>query len=422
MSEIKSAWPDHPGYRIDVAPCRGTAVVRVDGAEVARSRNAIRVIETDHVERLYFPEAEMAMDPLRATDAQTICPFKGRASYWSYARDGSEVENLFWTYRDPFPEVAAIRGYLGVYHEKAEVLIETEWPDGAVAVNRFPTWGDQADLLALLDAAPAGGGRFQAPGYHVRTRNVVEGGQLLGQAIVAASRTAPDQAVTWASMTFARAADFDDPIDIAVDVVRRGRTFSTVSTRSEQRGRLIAPALVLLDSGADDVMRDTEGGPDVADPMRAEPYDMGVTGRDLRIVGGAYSPDPDHTGPPEIHAWMRFREDPGEPYLRKALLAQATTHWTIAAGMLPHPGMGEAQAHVSLSTGPVAMSLSFHDDAPLDEWVLYSTRAIWSGRGLVQGDGRVWTRTGRLVASYSLQAMVRKMLAGAGGRDASTAM
>jgi acyl-CoA thioesterase len=149
---------------------------------------------------------------------------------------------------------------------------------------------------------------------------------------------------------------------------------------------------------------------------------MSVTGRDLRIVGGAYSPDPAKLGPPVIHAWMRFRDNPAELCLRQALVAQASTHWTIAAGMLPHPGVGEALAHVTLSTGPMAISLSFHDDAPLDQWFLYSTTAFWSGRGLVQGEGRIWTRDGGLIASYSLQAMVRAMLDGGAGKGASSAM
>ena len=421
MSAIRSAWPDYPGYRIDLVPCKGTAVVRVGDTVVAESRHALRVIETDHVERLYLPEGDVAVELLQPNDHHTICPFKGQASYWSFT-EGEAVEDLFWTYREPFPEVGGLAGYLGVYHEKATVEIRSEWPDGAVSSNRFPAWGDQHDLLTLLDAQPAGVDRFVAPGYHVRVRNVVEGGQILGQSIVAASRTAPDQRVTWASITFARAAGFDQPIEIEVDRAHRGRTFSTVATRAVQGGKLVAPALILLDAGAPDAIRATADMPSVPGPEESEPYEMSVTGRDLRIVDGAYGQDPDLVGPPTIHAWVRFREDPDELCLRQALIAQASTHWTVAAAMRPHPGVGESQAHVSLSTGPVAMSMSFHDDAPVDRWFLYSTDAVWSGRGLVQGEGRVWTREGVLMASYSLQGMVRSMLAGGAGRDASSAM
>ena len=51
-----------------------------------------------------------------------------------------------------------------------------------------------------------------------------------------------------------------------------------------------------------------------------EPYDMRVTGRELRIVNGDYRPDPDHIGPPVINAWIRFKDAPKEPYLHAALL------------------------------------------------------------------------------------------------------
>jgi acyl-CoA thioesterase len=223
-------------------------------------------------------------------------------------------------------------------------------------------------------------------------------------------------------MTFARAAGFDAPIDLTVEELRRGRTFSTLAVRCQQGGKLVAPAMVLLDAGASDVMRETVEMPDVPEPEMAVPYDMRVTGRDLRIVDGAYSPDPDLVGPPAIHAWVRFRDNPDELCLRNALVAQATTHWTIAASMRPHPGFGEAQAHVSLSTGPIAVALAFHDDVPLDDWFLYTTTATWSGQGLAQGEGRVFSRDGALIASYTLQAMVRSMMTSGAGKDATTAM
>lgn len=422
MAAIRSAWPDHPHYRIELVPCRGTARVRVGDTVLAESTRALRLVETDHVERLYFPEDDVRLDLLDPNDHHTVCPFKGRASYWSSSKTDPPVENLFWGYPEPFPEVAGIQGHLGVYHERATVEIDSTWPTGPKATNRFPAWGDLTDLVRLVSPEAVAPGRFFAPGYHVRERNVVEGGQLLGQAVVAASRSVPEQHVTWASATFARPAGFDDPVDLSVDVLRLGRTFSSVEVRSEQRGKLISPTLLLMDTGAPDTIRAVDPMPDVGAPGDAPPYDAGVTGRDVRVVDGAYSPDPDRIGPPVINAWVRLRDNPSERCVRQALVTQATTHWTVAAAMRPHPGFGEAQAHVSLSTGPVALSITFHDDAPLDEWFLYSTRAVWSGSGLAQGDGRVWAHDGALIATFSLQAMLRGLLPGAAGRDAATAM
>jgi acyl-CoA thioesterase len=253
---------------------------------------------------------------------------------------------------------------------------------------------------------------------------VVEGGQLLAQAIVAASKSVEGQRVTSAFMTFPKAASFDAPIDLTVETLRAGRTFSTVSVRAEQNGVLCSPGLLLMDAGAPDVFSGAAEMPDVPGPEEAEPYDMRVTGRDLRIVDGAYSPDPDRIGPPVIYAWMRFREAPAEEYLQRALVAQATTHWTIAAAMRPHRGYGEADAHRTLSTGIMSVSIAFHDDAPITEWFLYANPAIWSGRGLAQGEGKVFTQDGRLMASYSVQAMIRGFVKPpeAMGMDATNAM
>jgi acyl-CoA thioesterase II len=179
-----------------------------------------------------------------------------------------------------------------------------------------------------------------------------------------------------------------------------------------------------MDAGADDAIRDVVVMPEVPGPEDAVPFDFGVTGRDLRVVDAAYDPDPDRVGPPEIHAWVRFRDPPADPVLHTALLAQSTTHWTIAAAMRPHAGFGEADAHRTRSTGVMQASVAFHDDVDVTEWLLYTNRAIWSGRGLAQGEGHVFTRDGRLVASYTAQVMVRDFVRTPEemGKDYRTAM
>ena len=60
----------------------------------------------------------------------------------------------------------------------------------------------------------------------------------------------------------------------------------------------------------------------------------------------------------------------------------------------------------------------------MTEWLLYANPAIYAGSGLCQGEGHMFTQDGRLVASYSVQAMVRGFVQGpeAMGHDASTAM
>ncbi|HWF23138.1 MAG TPA: DUF427 domain-containing protein [Acidimicrobiales bacterium] len=425
MAQVESAWGRYPDYSIDLVPFRGTARAWHDDLLIAESTSALRVLEKDHVERLYFPESDVRFDLFEANDHHSICPFKGEADYWTLTAADPAQEDVIWAYPTPLDEVAGLKGHVGVYHERLRVELEERGTDERdVNTTRVPTWGDAADLIQLIDVQPNGPDRFVGPPYRDKTRNVVEGGQFLAQAIVAASKTMPEQQVTSAYMTFPKAASFDDPIDITVEKLRAGRTFSTLAIRAEQNGMLCSPGLVLMDAGAPDTIADQVAMPDVPGPYESEPYDMKVLGRDLRIVDGAYSPDPNRDGPPVIYAWMRFRDAPPEQYLQRALVAQATTHWTIGAAMRPHHGFGEADAHVTMSTGIMSVGIAFHDDAPVTEWFLYANPAIWSGRGLAQGQGQVFSEDGRLMASYTVQAMIRRFTTApdAMGKDASNAM
>ena len=405
--QVESAGAAHPDYRIDIEPLPYTGQVWLGDALLAESDNCLVLKETDHIDRLYFPDTDIKWELFEQTDHTTVCPFKGEASYWSVLHDGQTLENVAWSYRDPLPEVAGIAGHVAFYSERLRVVVVERWPDGALVPTTFPLWGDAAELVRLIDVVPDGD-HFVGPAHGPTQRDVVEGGQLLAEAIVAVSKTLPEQRVTSASMVFLKAASFGAPVELAVDLLRRGRTFSTAEVRAAQHGTLRGAAILLCDAGADDVFTHVDAMPEVPPPEGAVPFEgFGMPGREIRVVNGAYDPDPDRVGPPEINLWVRFREAPAHQYLHTALLAQSTTHWTIAAGMLPHAGFGEAQAHRTLSTGIMKATVAFHDDADVTDWLLYANRAFWAGRGLVQGDGRVFTQDGRLVASYTIQAMVR---------------
>ena len=121
---------------------------------------------------------------------------------------------------------------------------------------------------------------------------------MLAQGLVAVSKMLPRQRVTSATMYFPKAAAFDAPLDVDVDLLREGRTFSTAEVRISQDAKLRSVGLYFLDSGAPTMIDGQVAMPDVGGPLDAEPYDMRVTGRELRIVNGDYRPDPDHVGPP----------------------------------------------------------------------------------------------------------------------------
>ncbi len=135
--------------------------------------------------------------------------------------------------------------------------------------------------------------------------------KLLAESIVAVSKTLPEQRVTSASMVFLRAASFTAPVDLSVELLRKGRTFSTAEVRATQHGTLRGAAILLSDSGAEDVIHHVDEMPDVPGPAEAVPFEgFGMPGREIRVVDGAYDLNPDRVGPPEINAWVRFRDAP----------------------------------------------------------------------------------------------------------------
>jgi acyl-CoA thioesterase len=373
-------------------PINGLVRVWHDSSLIAESRAARVTALPEANGRILIPESDMRMVTLmRADDAGFVLAEGG-------------------------PDIVARRDEPGlVGFDPARLKIEIDdrwhgWREGAGTVNRFPRWGDVADLLHLMDLEPAGPGLFVAPIYEDRRRNVVEGSQLLGQAIIAASKSVPDQRAISAHMIFSRPARFDLPLFFRVKLLRRGRSFSTVSVEAEQEGKSVASALVLMDKGAPDRIRDQIAMPSIPGPNASPFHDYGMTGRDVRFVNGDYSPDPDRIGPPEINAWVRHREAPDRYDLRQGLLAQFTGHMTIAAALLPHVGLGEAQAHVSLSTGVLAITIALHEEPDLTRWLLYANPSIHAGHGLAQGEGHVFAEDGHLVASYTVQAMIRDFI------------
>ena len=222
--EIESAWPKYPGYRIDLEPCRAVGRVTLDGSVLAESDACLRVRETKHVDRLYFPESSVRWERFEPTDLHTICPFKGQADYWTLHGDGRTEENVVWTYRDPFPEVAGIEGYVCFFEDRLTVTLDEEWPDGSVVTTRFPTWGDAAELVRLMDVELVGSGaRVVGPPTGGTIATSSRPGSCSARRSSPCRRPCPttwSRSGRWCS---ARPWSFYQPVDLVVDVPRGGR-------------------------------------------------------------------------------------------------------------------------------------------------------------------------------------------------------
>ena len=383
------------------------AHVRVLDGDVllATSERAVSTARPEANGSLLVPEADVDMTKLRE-----LGPGDDGATRFAAGSD----EPIAWRDARVSSDGGALIGFV---RKPLTILMEDRQPgwERVSTVDRFPRWGDIEDLVRLMDVQPVGEDAYEAPMFGNVQRNVVEGGQLLGDVIVAASRTDPAKRVVSAHTIFSRPGVFDKPLDVHVNRSRMGRSFSTVAVEVSQQGKPIATGAVLLDAGCEDLIRHDAAMPDVPGPADAVPYDFGLIGRELRIVDAAYDPDPDRIGEPEIHSWMRHRWQPDELCLRQAVLAQPSTHWTIGAAMRPHKGYGEVMAHRTISTGVMSSTVFFHEDADLTQWLLYSTRATHAGAGLAQGEGRIYTQDGRLVATYSCQVMVRALIGAENG-------
>jgi acyl-CoA thioesterase len=285
-------------------------------------------------------------------------------------------------------------------------------PERDRTLKRFPTWGDAADLVDILNVRPDGDRTYLSVTRDTaanRHRGVVEGSQMLGQAIVAAGRHAPGRRVVSAAMVFIRAANIAEPLHIQLEELSGGRNFTTLSPYIRQAGKLCASGVMLLDAKAPDVIRHAAAAPEAPGPYACEPFDMSVIGRDVRFVDGAYTGDPNApVGPPVMDAWVRFRELPEDAHLHAALLAQFTGHVSIAAALRPHAGIGQSQAHRTLSTAINAINISFHAEVRADRWMRYHHHSTFAGDGMTHSECRVYDIEGALLASFTVDAMVRR--------------
>jgi uncharacterized protein (DUF427 family) len=112
--------PDHP---ITVAPTGKTVVVRAGGQEIARSDRALTLHEANYGPVQYVPLDDVNAAVLTPTDHETYCPYKGDAAYYTVATPDGELENVIWTYPEPFDAVADIAGHAAFYTDRVEITV-----------------------------------------------------------------------------------------------------------------------------------------------------------------------------------------------------------------------------------------------------------------------------------------------------------
>ena len=266
-------------------------------------------------------------------------------------------------------------------------------------------------LLELFDVQSNGPGRFTAETgiAGADERQVVEGTQVLAQAIVAAAKRFADKSVRSAHAVFSRAVMVGAPLELVIDVVHEGRSTATAIVSAQQNDRRCMTMTIFADVPSDDVIRHHLRRPDVAAPADANLSPMPMIGRELRLVDVVDVNSPDEVGPPELYAWLHYDPIPARDDLAKALIAYFTGHLGISTTMRAHEGIGTSQAHLTVSTAPMTITVSFHEPVRWDGWLLYTHESTQVGAGMSYVRGAVHSEEGELLASFAQDAMIRPL-------------
>ncbi len=106
-----------------LAPDARLVEVRHGERPIAATRRAIRVLETASPPTFYLPPEDLSRGVLVPAPGSSHCEWKGRARYWALSEGGAPVA---WTYDDPTPAFAAIRGWFSFYPARVDCFVDGE--------------------------------------------------------------------------------------------------------------------------------------------------------------------------------------------------------------------------------------------------------------------------------------------------------
>ena len=249
----------------------------------------------------------------------------------------------------------------------------------------------------------------------------VFGGQVLGQALVAATATAEDRVVHSLHGYFLRRGDFNSPIVYEVDRALDGKHFSSRRVVAIQHGRQIfnmSASFQLAETGLDHQISIPEVPPpeslpdyethyrEVADKLPAAARRMLEQKRpfEFRPVD---PPDPlrRDKSPPRKYIWFRAVDRlAGDEALHRCLLAYVSDFHLLDTALGPH-GVSMISSHLVIAS--VDHAMWFHRSVRVDDWLLYAvdSPSASGARGFTRGS--VFARDGRLVASAAQEGLIR---------------
>ncbi|KNC19130.1 acyl-CoA thioesterase [Arthrobacter sp. RIT-PI-e] len=296
-------------------------------------------------------------------------------------------------------------------------------PAPAAAAGR-PGVDPTAALLDLLDLGSAEGAQtdeeiFVGTSASQPSRRIF-GGQVLAQSLVAAMRTVePSREVHSMHGYFLRAGDADQPITFGVQRLRDGRSFSARRTHAYQNGVPILSMIASFQEPADGVAHQETMPEGIPDP-ESLPTTAALLGRldhpvarawayerpfDIRHIDPPLYLRNDGPQEPRNAVWMRSLGPlPDDAALHRAALAYASDYTLLEPILRPH---GLSWIRPGMSVASLDHAMWWHRPVRVDEWLLYvqSSPSASGARGL--STGRIFDRSGALVASVAQEGMVR---------------
>ena len=109
-----------PFHRVDMRASARHVTVSDGDTVLADSSRPLLVFETGLPVRHYLPREDVRMDLLEPTDTQTICAYKGFASYFRVPGGGEDA----WTYPDPSPDHPMLRGLVCFLGERLDITVD----------------------------------------------------------------------------------------------------------------------------------------------------------------------------------------------------------------------------------------------------------------------------------------------------------
>lgn len=233
----------------------------------------------------------------------------------------------------------------------------------------------------------------------------VFGGQVLGQALMAAARTVDAHAAHSLHGYFLRAGDKTAPIVYDVDRIRDGGSFTTRRVVAIQHGEAIFMMSASFHRREQGVEHQ-RAMPPVPQPealheQKHQPLSLPI---DFRFAD-ARPPLGQGAWPPVGQTWLRTIDRlPDDPLLHQAMLAYASDYSLLGVAMQPH-GLDFRKPDVQGVSLDHAMW--FHRDFRIDDWLLYDTDSpsAAGARGFCRGS--LYSADGRLVASVAQEGLVR---------------